>query len=421
MRMFVMTLAILGVLLMTACSSSPNLAPRATESLPGPSTQDSYLEKVAKGIAIRKDEDGHLLVEGNAGVQFARLLAYFNAEAKSRRDEGDSLFYKVSGFYAGATGGDGYTDAMGFRIQVSSDDFSVPVDLAMLAQELGIVINSLGNLNASAQDPYAALDALLTYRNAEAANLGREYKIKAWYERYEQDGVLVSDRLDIMIYFSFAEKLQRVTPDLAISARSLSAVEERQKSIIAMVAVDFSQLLQKSGELNVVALDFSGDNDHGPETAYVFEGKDIGKLKEIQSGQSIWDKIEILSLAEVKDLRRSYISGDSLVQQSGLPKVKALREKEPVGSAAVKIVAYIAQESARVINPTSLEIIIYEFTGNAPKKLITWSYMFDAEDIKVLRDKELDPGAILKIASVAEQVGVIPGDRTIPFFKPIIK
>lgn len=424
LMIFVSTLMI-GI---TACFGSPDLGrvqsvtPEASDGAAvKQDTGESYLEKVAKDMAIKKGDEGHLLVEGRAEIQFLRLLTYFNSEAKSKQNEGATLFYKVSGLYAGSTGGDGYADAVGYRIQVSSDDFEAPVDLIALAQDLGIIVSDKGRLTLEGTDVYAKLTALLEYRNAEAANLGREYKIKAWYDFKEKDGVLVSDRVDVLIHFSFAEKLSQTTPDLAISARNISAVESRQKSIIAIVALDFAQLLKTHGELNIVAPDFSGDNEQGPEMAYVFEAGDIEILKEIHSGKKKWDTIEVLSLAEVKQVRRSYISGDSLVSNPDLNKERPKRDKEPVGAEAVSVIAYIAQETARVINPTNLEIVVYEFKGNAPTQLTTWSYRFEASDIKILKDEELSAKDILKRAIVTEQIGVIPGDRTIPEFKPIIR
>ncbi|MFY9458115.1 MAG: hypothetical protein WAP23_04325 [Candidatus Spechtbacterales bacterium] len=409
----------------TSCSSSPDIERFAT---PSPASienaqvpKETYLEKVAKDMGITKDEKGHLLVEGSADIQFLRLLTYFNTEAKNKRDQGDPLVYKVSGLYAGSTGSAGYADTVGFRIQVSSDDFATPVDLTVLARDLGISVSDKGRLTVEGKDVYANLTALLEYRNAEAANLEREYKIKAWYDFKEKDGTLVLDRVDILIHFSFAEKLFQTTPDLAVFSRNISAVESRQKSIIAMIAIDLAQLLQKPGELNIVATDFSGDNEQGPEMAYVFEAGDIGILKEIHAGKKEWDTIEILSLAEVKQIRRRYIAGDSLVDRSDLNKRRPKRDKEPVGAEAASVIAYIAQETARVINPTNLEIVVYEFKGNAPTQLTTWSYAFEAADIKTLRSEELSAKDILKIAIVTEQIGVIPGDRTIPEFKPIIR
>ncbi len=426
MKIFGMMIALVIIIASIACESSPDLA-RPASTIPASAdsaAQGSYLEKFAKDIGVFKDDDGHLLVDGNADVKFLRLITYFNAEAKIKRVEGASNLYKVSGLYRASTSGkEGYSDSVKIRVQVSSDDFEVPADPSELADRTNMAFSRGGYEDPRADDSYEALDALLEYLNAIAANEGRKYKLKAWYETRENERKLLSDRIDIVVQFSFEEKMYAPTSDLALYTRNLSFAEERQKSVLSRIAVDFSRLIKSdAGVMNILTLDFSGDNEQGPDYAYVFEGRDIDILKEIHSGEKAWTSaLKILALAEAKNPAWTYIVAGQLKDVPDSPESSAPRTKEPIGRESQEVVAYIAAEIVRVINPASLEIEIHEFKGKAPKQLTVWSYMFDAEDIKVLRGKELSVGDTLKMASVVEQISGIPGGRTIPAFKPIIK
>lgn len=419
--------AIFAVLAVAACGGSPDIEPVATEAAPGsvietpserePQTaQGLYLERVGEDMGVIRDADGHLFVEGRAAVQFLRLLSYFNAEARSEKSD-DALSYKISGFYGAGVGQEGYTDTVSYSIQISSDEFSTPVNLDELARELQVGLSDDNYLLAEHESPYDALDALLTYLNAEAANAGRDYKFKAWYDTHASDGVPISERVDIVVHFSFDEKFHRPTTDLAIYARTLSPTEQRQKSVIANAAVNFSQLLEEPGVISILSLDFSGDTEQGPPLVYLFEGKDIEILHDIREGRKDWGMIEILSLAEVKEPRgRSTVSG-APADESALPEEKTNEREEPIGQEVVEVVARIAVETARVLNPTNLEITIYEFEGSSPNSLTTWSYRFDKEDVKILRSESMSSESILRLASIVERIAVIPGGRIVPYIQ----
>jgi len=386
---------------------TPTLTPRAPEG--------SFLEKRGQDIGVTKDTDGHLTVRGNdPQVRIFRLVTFLNNEARSREKDGKLYPYKLIGLYGAAVVGSDYGDRVDCRLQISFDDFEPQVALPQLAKDLGISISSQGYLTLESEDSYRNLDALLTYRNAQASNDGGDYKFKAWYDRKELNGEFISDRVDIMAQLSFEQPFPPPSRDLALYTRSTSLTEARQNSLIATVAVEFSQLLKKpraSEALTVTILDFAGDRDHGPERTYMFDEEAVKRLKEIRmaKGESL-NADDILALAEVKNragqIRRS--SND------------APRTEEPIAMEAVDTVAYIATEIARALRPSAgLSIVTYDFTGKAPKKLVTWAYEFDGGAIEVIRTKNLTPQEVLKQARVSEYAGVLPGNRFIPPIKSL--
>jgi len=419
----VVLIAVFSVFALIACTSSPDFEVAATLlSDEVQVNQGSYLEESARDIGVRKDESGHLFVDGNADTQFLRLLTYFNLEAKVAADEGAKKLHKISGFYNGGSfGEDGYTDGVLYEIQISHDDFESLSDLTPFLEKGNLSFSPGGYLISKDEDPYGGLNTMLAYRNAEAASGDREYKLKAWYEAKHLRDEFVSDSVYITIQFSFEESIRPPTEDSALYRRNSSFGEQRQESIIAQAAVEFSQLLSKPKELAVLTFDFSGDNRQGLSQAYMFEASDIAKLHEVLAGTTTWGVSEILSLAEVKRPAGRYIVAGEIVNKSGLPQNAAERSEEPIGQESIEIVARIVSETSRVINPTSIEVIIHEFAGNTPNDLTTWSYQFDKEDIEEIRIQELPAEEIVGKGSVVEQVWFIPGDRSIPPAKPLIK
>jgi hypothetical protein len=267
----------------------------------------------------------------------------------------------------------------------------------------------LTDLNVQATS-YEKLNAILANNNATAAASGRDYKMKAWYATKEVSGKFVSDRIDIVIHFSFDAPLERYTPRTSISARIIFPGNERRNAIIAQAAVEFSQILEEPEELTVVTLDFAGEREHGPEFVYVFDRNAIGTLKRILHAEEKFDASDILALAEIKERTQRVLVRDNPTKRS----------KEPVGEKEAKIIAYIAVETARVIRPTKLLIVVHDFPGASPNQLTTWAYIFDRAAIESLRKEDLEPGAVLKKAQVFEHMGVITGNRTIPPAKPIL-
>lgn len=407
--LFALLVASVSCGLLESDNSQEDALPTPAPTLADPA--DSFLEKVGEDIGVKIDKDGHLLVQGYPDVRVLRLITYLNAEARTRGKNRKSYPYKLAGLYGSATDSDGYNDHVDYRMHISFDDFEPPVDLFQLAKELGVSISPRGYLVLENEDPYENLDALLTYRNAEAANSG-DYKLKAWYDRKELGDEFLFDRVDIMVQFSFEQPFRQKSTDLKVSIRSISAAEQRQNDIIANTAVEFSQLLKNPEILTIVTLDFAGDREHGPERAYVFDKKAVERLQAIYQGKEGGDfsKGDILALAEVKDRL-----GQARTSANDSP-----REKEPIGEKAIEIVAYIAVETAMALNPSGgLSITIYDFIGNAPKKLTTWVYLFDGEATEVIRTGDLTPQEVLREASVSEYAGVLPGNRFIPPVKPV--
>ena len=127
--------------------------------------------------------------------------------------------------------------------------------------------------------------------------------------------------------------------------------------------------------------------------------------------------MEILSLAEVKEPRINFSVVGVFEDQPDSSEEEFERSEEPIGQDAIEIVARIAVETARVINPTDMSIVVYEFKGPSPTSLTTWSYIFDKEAIEILRTESLSPESTLRLASISEGVAIIPGGRKIPSFK----
>lgn len=390
---FGIVLLFLFLALSLACGNEADMKTRQAPTIsPTPDTRP-YLEKRAEDIGVKKQGSGHLLIGGQAPVRLLRLLAYFNAEGKQEGEHGTFYSRKVSGAYEtgrGACGGDG--DCVHYKIHFSDDGKDL-------------------NKKVSSTPPYDTLDDLLTRENAEAAANGRQYKLKAWYEQKAQGETLVSDRVDVMIQFSFDMPRDTITPESAISARSFYPLEAKKDAIIARTAVQFSQLLLKGEALTIVALDFTGVIPNAPEWAYMFDEKGVAALKSIYESKIEYDTNAILVFAEVKErsARAESLQG------------YAKRAKEPVSSEEIEIVARIAQETARVINPSlGLSITIYGFEGRAPKDLTTWVYIFDGRASATLRTKELTPKGVLQLAEVVEQQGEVFG-RPVPPVKPILR
>lgn len=413
-------LLFIGILLITSISCGlidPNDSGEAVSSTPAPTFQipaQDFLKKIGEDIGVTKDTDGHLHVQGEAQVRILRLITYLNTEAKTRGASRESYPYKIAGFYAASSSRSGpeqsdtFDDQVDYKIQLSFDDFGSSTDLSQLAKDLRVSLSPGGYLIPEDNDPYEKLDALLTYRNAEAAHTG-DHKIKAWYETKQLEDEFLSDRVDIMVQFSFAQPLHKQTSQLAVSTRSTSATEQRRNAIIAKTAVEFAQLLKKPEELTILALDFAGDREHGPEWVYVFDQTAVKTLQGMHAGEK--DRVDagdILALAEVK----------SRTGRLRMSPSNTIREKEPIDEDAIEIIAYIAVETAMTLHPSkSLTFIVYDFTGRAPKKLTTWIYIFDGEAIEAIRTESLTPPEVLRKARVAEYAGIIPGNRFIPPIK----
>lgn len=406
--LFLLALVAGSLLFAVGCRGS--FEPLPTSS---PPPQLSYLEQKAKDIGVEKSSNGHLSISGVSDIRFQRLLLYLNAEAKSKGGEGTFYPYKVAGLYKEVDiGALGYHDMVRYWIQFSSDSFGSSTDLQKSAIEQGIEVTGEQHLVVREGTAYEKTEKLLKYLNAEAANSGRGYKLKAKYnQKQNQNGELTSDRVDILIQFSFDSAFAAFQMEIrSIYPSGVLYQVTRQQEIIARAAVEFTGVLQKPEELTITTFDFIGDAPNGPEWAYVFDAKAIAALREIQAGKKDSDLREILAFPEVKKRAGQFVPG---------AEGKA-RSKEPIEGEAAKIVAEIAVETARLMDPSlSLDIIIYDFRGDAPAELTSWAYTFDREAIIRIQKETLTSEQVLKLAKVREYIGAIPGGRIIPPIKQL--
>lgn len=359
----------------------------------------NFLEQRAKDIGVSKDESGHLVISGIADVRFQKLLAYFNAKAKFDGKEGKFYPYKVSGFYKEADMGPvlGYQDHVHYDVHFSFDEFVPSVDLAPMDSD-------------ESRTREQKVDDILLYLNTEAANSGREYKFKAQYSKTGTKEKQM-DRVDIFLQLSFeSERPAFILEILAAEEHAVVPFVIREQELIGRAAVLFSEVLEKPEALTITTLDFLGNASQSLQVVYVFDEKDVRTLTEIRKGDRQFNAEAIIALSEAKKRASKLISGG-----------KGKRLEEIVVGKEASIVAELAVETARLLNPShSIEIVIHNFYGISPTDLITWAYVFNRDAIVKMKSEELTAKQVLELGQVQESRGAIPGNREIPPGKRVI-
>jgi len=352
-RMFSFVIAVMLIALLTGCtrgknSAGPTIAPD-TYLFSTEAERIQHLDAQAGNLGITLSENRHLSVGGIPHLRVNRLIAYFNYEAKSlRRDARDAYPYKLSGTYAIVPTMNGFIDEVRYEIQFSSLPFYPPD-----------VLTAKNNTNfhedndTPVADSYGKFAAALDQFNAEAESARKNYKVKGRYRFSENArGEIDSDRIDLFLHFSFDSRINSLGLEAEMPVvRSVNPLLSSEKDVIVKTLLTFAPLLKKPEAFTITTLNFVGDAPYGPQWVYMFNSETI---KQMLSNDKL-SRDEILALAEVKERKRQ------------MPRVKQIIKdrKEPIRDYQKEIIARIAIETARNINPISISIAIYDFEGNA--------------------------------------------------------
>lgn len=404
----------ISTVVFVSCGEAQNGKPPGLPYTKNDGPNPSLVEEQGRNIGVTKNQEGHLLVSvpgsmADYEIKFLRILAYFNTEALA---EGSGAYYphKFSGEYTLQTG-PRIIDEIHYEVMFASDSFLTPVDLKQLASDLGLQVNNKGNLIVSRGTPYEKVEAILTYLNAQAANEGRTYKFKAGYQsKQERDGVLISDRIDILVYFAEDSAPESTNPESVIVARVNSPAGEKRKEIISRAVVAFSQILEKPEMLTVSMVNLTGRIPHFSGLFHMFDGKAVGELQQVLANKRDLNSSQILGIAETKQRL-----GTTVPLQAS-----AQRIQEPVRPDEMRIVAHVVEETIRAIRPVNLEIIVYDFNGNAPQNSITWNLAFSLDADTLIKLGNPTPSQIFAYVTITEHIGLTTGNRIIPPRKPVL-
>ena len=373
------TLGMLIIVLAISCGGNSTAIPgprvqeaeNAPSSSPAPDDGSEQSRQWDEYWGVTRDSQGHLQIEGNTDIRPSRLLARLNEQAKTAGEESCAP-YNLSGAYSVSDGLDGYQDRLRYFVQVSFDSPTSLADLAELAAERGIIVSDLGHLLLAEEDPYKQTESILAYLNAEAAHEDCKYKFRARYQQQEtlprydlktpDEGGVTSERLDVMVHLSSDSFIFRGS-NISLPARNLESQAivptasipfvYEWKRIVARAALEFAQVFSHpTAELTITTLDFIGEAPDGPNWTYVFDAVAIKELQAKRTSEDI-DPIAVLALGEEK-LRK--------LRSANPPAEPFPRDEEPINERAIKIVALLAQETARVnLNPSrGVFITVYD-------------------------------------------------------------